>query len=226
MSNNQGSKKATDFDEMYEGRFLKAGLFKGRDVTLTIVNVEVEALEQEKGGARKRGILYFRETDKGLVLNRTNGECLKALFGRNLTEWVGKRVTLFPAEYRNNFDPDATHAIRVRGTPELSADRVIEVKLPRKKPTKMTMRATGSGAKRAPVQAPPPEPEDDDAGRFDEPEPVTAAREPVTPPTTKKKQEPAPEQSAPDTRTATAPAPASAPATAPAKRAPSIDLPF
>ncbi len=48
------------------------------------------------------------------MLNRTNGECLKAMFGRDTGEWIGKRVTLYPAEYQGET------AIRVKGSPDMT----------------------------------------------------------------------------------------------------------
>jgi hypothetical protein len=135
------AKDAIDFDELYPGRFLKAGEFKGRDVDLTIVRVQIDELEGNKGKQMK-GVLSFKETPKELVLNRTNGECIKAMFGRRLADWVGKRVTLFPQKIESDL---ADLAIRVRGSPDLSADVTFTLSLPRKKPRDLTLKRTGSG---------------------------------------------------------------------------------
>lgn len=132
--------KGLDFDKLFAGRFLKAGEFEGRDVTLTIASIELEDLPQEKGGDKTKGIIGFRETKKKLVLNRTNGECMKGMWGRDTGEWVGKRVTLYPAEW--NGEP----AIRVKGSPDLPAPMNLEIKLPRRKPMNMKMLVTGKKA--------------------------------------------------------------------------------
>lgn len=126
-----------DYDELFPGRFLKSGEFKGQRVKLTIRGVRTEALPQERGGDKVRGIISFGETQKELVLNRTNGECLKAMFGRNTDDWLGKRVVLYPAPYQGET------AIRVWGSPDLAADMEVMVTLPRKKPFSMTMHWTG-----------------------------------------------------------------------------------
>ena len=134
-----------DYDELFPGRFLKAGEFQGRDVTLTIDSIATESLPQDKGGERVRGIISFKETPKKLVLNRTNGECLKAMWGRTTDEWIGHRVTLYPAEYQGDV------AIRVKGSPDLSEVLDVELKLPRKKPYMLKLIPTGKkGAKPAP----------------------------------------------------------------------------
>jgi hypothetical protein len=133
-----------DFDQLFPNRFLKAGEFKGKDVTLTIAGVEIEELEGDKG-KQTRGIIAFRETKKALVLNKTNGLCLRGMFGRDTGGWVGKRVTFFPAPI--DFG-DAEIAIRVRGSPDIPKTMEIEIKLARKKARKVTMQKTG------PAQAP------------------------------------------------------------------------
>jgi hypothetical protein len=132
--------KIVDYDQLFPGRFMKAGEFQGRDVTLTISDIEMEDLPQDKGGEKPKGILSFKETKKKLVLNRTNGECIKGMFGRNPQEWIGKRVTFYPAEW--NGEP----AIRVKGSPDLAEELTIEVKLPKRKPIVVKMLPTGRKA--------------------------------------------------------------------------------
>lgn len=133
-----------DFDQLFPGRFLKAGEFQGRAVTLTITAVALEDLPQEKGGDRAKGIVSFAESKRQLVLNRTNGECIKAMFGRNTDDWIGKRVTLYPAPYEGDI------AIRVKGSPDLEKNLTVEIKLPRKRPYNVTLEKT-TKAKPAPV---------------------------------------------------------------------------
>lgn len=150
-----------DYDELFPGRFLKSGQFKGKDVTLTISGVRLEDLPQENGQPRTRGILAFEKTKLELVLNRTNGECLREMFGRNTDNWIGKRVTFYPATI-HAFGATET-AIRVRGSPDLEKDMSIDIQLPRKKPIRATMKKTGTknGKKAEAAPAPAPEPEHD-----------------------------------------------------------------
>ncbi len=115
-----------DFDQLFPGRFIKAGEFNGKDVTLTIVSVELEPLPQDNGKDQMRGIVGFKETKKQLVLNRTNGECFKAMWGRDVDDWIGKRVTLWPAPYEGDI------AIRVKGSPDLPEAKNFRVKIGRK----------------------------------------------------------------------------------------------
>lgn len=132
--------KGLDYDQLFPGRFIKAGDLAGRDVTVTISAIDLEDLPQEKGGDKAKGIISFAKTKKKLVLNRTNGECIKAMFGRDTGEWIGKRITLYPADFNGDL------CIRIKGSPDIDAPVTFELKLPRKKPQPKTMLKTGGGA--------------------------------------------------------------------------------
>lgn len=156
--------QVVDYDQLYPGRFIKAGDLAGRDRNLTIARVDLEELEGRKGKQGK-GVIHFQETKKALVLNRTNGECIKAMFGRKLVDWVGKRITLYPAQIESAV---ADLAIRVRGSPDISQDVTFELALPQKRPVSMRLRRTGTGkgnaapTPAAPKAEPEPAPEAED----------------------------------------------------------------
>jgi hypothetical protein len=132
-------KKPVDYDELFPGRFLKAGLFKGKKVTLTITDIDIEEMPQEKGKDRVRGIVSFKETKLQWVMVKTNGECVKAMFGKSLKGWIGKRIVL--QSEKDYFGRDIVDAIRVWGSPDIETDMDIEIKLPRKKPRQRTLHA-------------------------------------------------------------------------------------
>lgn len=138
-----GARKPVDYDELFPGRFLKAGLLNGRDVTLTIAQVDIEPLPQDDGKTRVRGVITFQKTDKQLVLNSTNGQCLRAMFGRKVQDWIGKRVTL-RAEL-DNFGSKKVDAIRIAGSPDLAEPMTIEISMPRRKPRQRRLEVTGGG---------------------------------------------------------------------------------
>jgi hypothetical protein len=131
--------KPTNFDELYPGRFLKAGLLKGMKPTLTISNIELEELEDDKQKKKAKGIVSFKERPLQLVLNKTNGLCLKAMFGKELSNWYGKRIVLFAGEWNGE------ECIRVWGSPDIAKDMTIQVELPRRKPFPMVMHAAKNG---------------------------------------------------------------------------------
>lgn len=148
--------KPTDFDQLYPGRFLKAGDLAGKKVTVTIKDVNLDRLESTDG-KKTKGILSLVETDREVVLNKTNGLCIRAMFGRKLADWAGKRITLFAGSFNGE------DCIRIWGSPELEKDMDVTIELPRKKPTRMTLhRVNGTKPGAAPVREP---------GSDDEPQP-------------------------------------------------------
>ena len=136
--------KPVDWDELFPGRFIKAGDFKGKNVTLKIAGVKIEELVGDKG-PQVKGIITFERTDKAWALNKTNGICLKAMFGRLVQEWVGKRVTLCADMW------DGEQCIRVYGSPDIAQDLTVTVALPRKRPFDKVMHKVG-----APTRVPDP----------------------------------------------------------------------
>ena len=128
---------------LFASNYLKAVEFQGRDVTLTITGVRLEELEDTKGEKKRKGIVSFKETQRMLVLNRTNAMCIARMLGNETDAWVGKRVTLYPIPHKDPQTKEDGFAIRVRGSPDISADIRFQLQLPRKKPQAVTLYATG-----------------------------------------------------------------------------------
>lgn len=141
-------KKPTIFDQLYPGRFLKATELLGKKVTLTIADYDLEELQGEDGSKKAKAILSFRESEKKMVACKTNGLCIKEMFGKELSKWPGKRITIFEDVW--NGEP----AIRIWGSPDIAADFEVTVTLPRRRPFKKTMHKMG--AKGAPASQPMP----------------------------------------------------------------------
>lgn len=135
---------------LHPSRFIKSQEFKGKDVTYTISAVKLEEMEKDDDTKEMKGIMHFTETNKSLVINRTNSDCFKGMFGRETEKWIGKRVTLYPEPFFNNFTKEHTTATRVRGSPDIGGPLSVVVALPRKKPKTVTMKKTSPGG------APPP----------------------------------------------------------------------
>lgn len=113
-------------------------------VTITSVRkVKLESMgpiDGEGGGAKKekdRGVCYFQEIDRGWVLNRTNAECLVAMWGPDTDGWINKRVALRTEMVRVGKKQE--WGIRVDGSPDLQAPVVARIQLPRKKPFEMRL---------------------------------------------------------------------------------------
>lgn len=151
-------KKEYSYAELYPGRFVKAEDFHGKDVTLTIKDIDLDELEDQRG-KKMKCVVSFLEVKKQLVLVKTNGECVKGMFGPKVRGWIGKRVTFFPET--GTFFGKRQQAIRVRGSPDIAADMTFTCKVGRDEPFEVTMKKTAPKAngKAAPVPAPEPDSE-------------------------------------------------------------------
>lgn len=79
-----------------ESRYLKHQDLNGADMVLTIARVTREEIKEKDGTSKKKFILYFKELEKGLVLNTTNMNTLYAVLKTDESdEWIGKRITLY-----------------------------------------------------------------------------------------------------------------------------------
>lgn len=134
--------KPVDYEDLYPGRFIKATDLKGKKVTVTIADVNIEELEGE-GGKKVKATLAFRESEKQHVMCKTNGICIRAMFGRVLADWIDKRITIFPDTW--NGEP----AIRVWGSPDIEQDIEVEISLPRRRPFKKTMHRVSLASQKA-----------------------------------------------------------------------------
>lgn len=76
--------------EEFPSQYLKASDLEGREVRLTMGRVDREEI-----GTDKKLVLYFKERDKGLVLNKTNAYTIEAAHGDDTDDWFGHPLILF-----------------------------------------------------------------------------------------------------------------------------------
>ena len=138
---------------LFRGDYIAAAEFGGREPTLKIAHVQFERLPSlGKGDAdgteaqeKDRAVVYFEGMDRGWVLNRTNAECLGAMFGSVLRDWIGKRVTLVAEQVR--VGPKTELGIRVKGSPDMTQATIkAKIELPRKKPIWRDLVRTGGAS--------------------------------------------------------------------------------
>lgn len=142
----------------FKSDYIAAVEFDGKTPTLTIDHVKVVDLEGEDGKVKSRPVVYFRETKRGWVLCKTTAQAVAAMFGPETDKWTGSTITLFADNVQ--VGRERKPGIRVKGSPMLSAPVAFELRLPRKRPTKVTLVPTGKGnGKAAPEPTPEPEPE-------------------------------------------------------------------
>jgi hypothetical protein len=103
---------------MFPSNYLKASDFEDGDSTLTIKRLDEETIGSGKE-AKDVWVVYFREQEKGLVLNKTNSNVIAGLYGDDTDDWKGKQVTLYETEVQ--FQDKMVPAIRIRSKPPKKA---------------------------------------------------------------------------------------------------------
>jgi hypothetical protein len=86
--------------DIFPSKYVKAAALNGRTVTLTIKSLAVEDMLNHSNEKERKPVLYFERATKGLVLNRTNGMIIAALYGDESDDWTGKRISIYPTRVK------------------------------------------------------------------------------------------------------------------------------
>ena len=98
--------------ELSTSRYLKKEDIDDEGVVATIAKIERENVAPDEQPAEYKGVCYFAELPKGLVLNSTNLEVLKT-FGRTANDVIGKQVEVY-VDPNVMFSGRRTGGIRLR----------------------------------------------------------------------------------------------------------------
>lgn len=102
--------------EAFASKYLKAADLQGQRVSLTINHVMEENVGKEDKPDHKP-VAYFIGHQKGLALNKTNGEQVAAMYGDDTDHWQGKQIELFTQKVP--FNGQMVDAIRIAPPPNL-----------------------------------------------------------------------------------------------------------
>jgi hypothetical protein len=102
----------TNFRKFFDKDFLYSYDLDGKDITVTIEKVTGGEVVGMDGKKSKKPMLHIVGTKKRLALNVTNGTTIETLYGKDVRNWVGKKVTLYPTTTK--FGPETKDCIRVR----------------------------------------------------------------------------------------------------------------
>jgi hypothetical protein len=106
--------------EMIQSKFLRKEDFD-EDQICTIADCKLEAMQ---GNANEtRWVLYFKELQKGMVLNTTTIRVLENAFGDDSDDWMGKKVKVY-------VDPNVSFQGRVVGGLRLMPPRATKAAAP------------------------------------------------------------------------------------------------
>jgi hypothetical protein len=92
--------------------YLNASHVADGELNLTIGNVELEKMPR---GDEEKLVIYFQEHERGLPLNKSNGDTLILAFGPETSDWIGGKVTLF--KVLTKFDGESRDGVRIKVDP-------------------------------------------------------------------------------------------------------------
>ncbi len=104
-------------------KYLAAEELGGEEAVLTVAEVDEDEFEDDKNRDIIKAVLVFKEKfrgkDKRLALNATNRAILQDMFGRDVKNCIGQRITLYPTttDYMGKVVP----CIRIKEPPETDA---------------------------------------------------------------------------------------------------------
>jgi hypothetical protein len=111
------------YDEFFPKDFLNAEDLLKESKVLTIRRMGREEVGPDK---KPKLVARFDETDKGMVINQTNADTLKQLFGPEPQDAIGGRIELYAGQAMFNGKsvpalrlrrPSRTHGLPIRGEP-------------------------------------------------------------------------------------------------------------
>lgn len=106
--------------DCFPSKYLKCSDLKGREVELTIRGVTLEKLSD----GTSKPIVYFQESQRGLLLNRINSKALADVYSPETDRWTGRPVVLIPS--RCEYKGEDVDCIRLK-VPKIVPVAVTEV---------------------------------------------------------------------------------------------------
>jgi hypothetical protein len=103
------------YELLFPGNYLRGvDLLERGDRVVTMTAVKLEELAR-KGTSKVKhtGVLTIAESDRRVVLCRTNADTIARLYGKDTAEWIGKQITIY-FDPEVMFGPDKVGGIRVR----------------------------------------------------------------------------------------------------------------
>lgn len=94
----------------FPSKFLKASDLHGKEVRVEIFDVRMEDVAGD--GSEEKPVVYFKDKQKGLVLNKTNAGKLEVHFGDDTDDWLGKTILIYPDV--TQFQGKTVDCLRVR----------------------------------------------------------------------------------------------------------------
>jgi hypothetical protein len=87
-----------DFDSLYGSKYLSVADLKDAEPRLRIGKVEICELREKNGTPKRKYVMWFEGTEKGLVINQTNAKKLADAYGKQPSKWIGQGIQLYSEE--------------------------------------------------------------------------------------------------------------------------------
>ena len=85
-----------------------------KEIIVTITKSAQEKVTGQQGRKEECFVVYFKEFDKGMILNRTNAKAIEKVAGSGLIEdWMGVQIILYVEKGVKAFG-DVVDALRIR----------------------------------------------------------------------------------------------------------------
>lgn len=116
-----------DFNDMFPSKYMKSADLKGGEFRVCVSGIQQEQVQDSP--PEQRWVIYFQSTEKGMILNVTNGRMLANLFGQDTDSWIGQYVVLYAAQTQTP-DGKPTLGLRIRkditvqNSPEATAQNI------------------------------------------------------------------------------------------------------
>ena len=79
-----------------ESKYLKHEELDGQDWDFTIDRVERHKMKNSEGQEEQKFVLFFKEMEKGMILNATNMKTITKLMNSNESDdWCNRRITVY-----------------------------------------------------------------------------------------------------------------------------------
>lgn len=126
-----------NINDVFPTKFLKAHELKGQEPIVTIDRVDFEPIGRSR---EMKPVVYFRGTEKGIVLNKTNANKIIQISGSAITEeWSGTRVKLYATEA--DFGGETYDVVRIKSANGTNRMQRMTPKAPEPKPAPPPMPA-------------------------------------------------------------------------------------
>lgn len=116
------NKALLDISVMHPSKYLSHDDLQGRQVTVKIESVSIDAVQMSDGSEEFKTVLTFEKVGKSLIGGKTNDYSIAVLISRKPLDWVGKRIVLIPGVTTFG-KPDPVPCVRIGGSPDATPER-------------------------------------------------------------------------------------------------------